>query len=467
MYLDSPPDAMIEEYDQRYKKRKKTDREWRGDVTDDFFNRMLPEIHEDKIKVRDLLIDGTREFGKTTMACAIAEQLVLRIEELGHSYNIITVRSFKQVFKQLNTAPYQIILIDDARKFNRRLSEESMNNFQEIRHIFEKLVSSGVIICIWMIQDSYRLEREVRDQMVAMAYKNLKMSNYYRRDLVETLGYEIGKKAISILGSWSEAKIDRDNYSVLDNAILVTESWVGIISITESDNSEWRPYKPITNEKGIVFPEPAPDEVCLIPSKEWRHLSGEYQFLEFDRFSNMPLIKYGLENWEEIYREKQWAEVQKVKQHHVEAFAMWIIDGISMPNIAAEFGLSSRQALGNDYKAGGWFSYVREELIGHLVEYLLTMDGEYYENYKIIAGQGKVDLLSPDKKKAIEIKVRQQHETPTFEMLSGQMIQYLEGDSHECELCMCILTKKKAMFKVYKIGKLDKTAKKNSKEGFV
>ena len=64
--------------------------------------------------------------------------------------------------------------------------------------------------------------------------------------------------------------------------------------------------------------------------------------------------------------------------------------------------------------------------------------------------------MSPDKDKAIEVKVREQRETPTAKMLSGEMLKLLEEGFH-CELCYCIIRYGKAVFKTYKITKTPKT----------
>ena len=47
---------------EHYEPQKPQDRYWSGDVTEKLLNRICPEIFQDEVDVRDLLIDGTRFF---------------------------------------------------------------------------------------------------------------------------------------------------------------------------------------------------------------------------------------------------------------------------------------------------------------------------------------------------------------------------------------------------------------------
>jgi hypothetical protein len=105
-------------------------------------------------------------------------------------------------------------------------------------------------------------------------------------------------------------------------------------------------------------------------------------------------------------------------------------------------------------------------MIGHLLEYLLVQEGAYYDGYKIIAGKSHIDLFSEKENKAIEVKSRGDSTTPNIDMLSKEMKHMLEEGNIDCELCLCIIKKSKALFIIYQITKKAKKAKKEEIEGF-
>jgi len=444
-------------------KSKQEERTWEGDVTDKLLNRICPEIYPDEVDVRDLIIDGARGFGKTTKACKIAENCAARIEDFGHTWNKISVRSFQQVIPLFTTDPYQIVMIDDARRFNAKMTKELANEFNELRHEFEKIVSEGVIIIIWMIQDAYLIEREFRDQMCAIMYCSLKRSNWMRRDIRETVGQEYYLTVINMLQRITSGKYDEGSRRVLSNAIVVTETWMGYVYLEKSENPAWQPYKELTNEEGIKFLEP---DLSASASTHiaWKLDSGDYTFEEIERFDVLSLILWGLNNWHKLLEVRDVPEIKKLEQKHIDAYTMWI-QGTAATKIGSEFGVT-RQAINGKYDQAGWIAIVQFEFIGHLLEWVLTQPGAPYENYTWVAGTGRVDLLSPDKTKAIEVKAREQYETPNVKMISGEMQKMLEEESHECELCQVVINKKQCLLMKFNIVKKDKYDKEKAIEGF-
>ncbi|MCG3257792.1 MAG: hypothetical protein KAU62_16925 [Candidatus Heimdallarchaeota archaeon] len=428
------------------KLKRKTKREWRGDVTAAFFNRLVPPVEEGKVKVRDLLIDGSREMGKSTKACGIAKIACLEIiQERGYSYNLITVRSFKQVTQFFTTDPYQVVMIDDALRYSRKLSKEVADTFEEIRHAYEKIAATGVIIVLWMVQEAYRIDREVREQMTAgIMICNLKLSNWFIDDLSRFVGPNLADKILNMLGGWIEDKLDGHNDAILVNAIIITHTWIGKVVIQMPEEPEWLPYKEFTNEQGIRFLEPEKESVPLA----LKHLSGDFTFKLKEEFSDIPLILEALSNWETIKKERR-ITTKKLKQKHIEVF-MLKLKGWTVNSIAAKYSVSD-SAISNDYDNNGWEAIVRREIIGYLLEWCMVQEGGYYENYKMIAGTGKVDLLSPGKDLAVEIKCRNRLTTPNHKMFSKEMLEMLETGSTECELCVCVVNKNIGLFRIYSI----------------
>lgn len=431
-----------------------SDKEWRGNATEALINRLCPELIEGVILDRSLLIDGHRQFGKTTTACRLAFDFVNLIQERGCTYNLIPVRSFAQVKHMLNEANYQVILIDDARRYNKKMNDESINDLQEIRHIFEELQETGCVIVIWIIQDSYRLDREVREQLSGIMYKALKLTNWSINDLVQLMGHKLAPRARRLLSGWLEGVMDDNNLKLLSRAIIITHTWCGYINLPPAPIPEFIPFKPITNEKGIKFLEPTEEDIKQMT--QWKHCSEDVTFTLINEFDGLELIVRGLQNWENIVNERN-ITLKRLRQKHIEAFLL-NVQGSTKTSIAEEYNIT-RQALDLKTERGGWLTTVRAEFIGHMLEHQLIQPHAYYETFDIIAGNGRVDLMSNDKKKAIEVKARQQYETPRKEMLSKEMLHLLEEENVRCELCLCIIRKGTVLFKIYEISKNDKNAK--------
>lgn len=190
-----------------------------------------------------------------------------------------------------------------------------------------------------------------------------------------------------------------------------------------------------------------------IISKPYAETRGDYQLLVVDEFINNEVILEALYNWKHI-KEKLNLTTKHLKQRHIDAFIKYM-QGIDAETIGDMKGVSA-SAITNKYSESGWLATVRTEILGHLIEYQLTQGGQYYENYKRIAGNARVDLLSPDKSKAIEVKTRWQKETVTEKMYSKEMIKLLD-EGVSCELCSINIRYNKAFFKIYKITKIAKS----------
>lgn len=417
-------------------------REWLSNKCyEQLLNRIFYPVYEDNIEFISILIDGSPGSGKTSKAGTIIEDLIVRIEEEKKSYNIIPIEYILQAADYYEPTNYNIVVIDDAIEYNEKLAKKAKADFNRVRHVFKAKTSrtNGVVIFIWTVQDGFRLEKHVRKQLRAYIFNSCP-SDESDEWFIDRMTCN---KGMALLRNWEYKLHDEHAIHYKGRCVISTPSWAGWCNIELPKTEFFR------NLKDHVIRHEQSENISV----KWDKVSGDYRFQEIERFDNIPLVVWGLENWQKVLQERTIPEVQKLKQKHIDAFILKL-QGMSSPAIAEEFGLSSRQAIDNSYEYGGWLAIVRTEFIGHLLEWLLHQEGSYYEGYTWIAGVGRVDLLSPDKKKAIEVKARQDYETPSHTMLSNEMKKMLDEDSHECELCQVIIRKNKCMFIIFKIDQI-------------
>ncbi len=280
-------------------------------------------------------------------------------------------------------------------------------------------------------QDIYLITKKLRSTVHVDIYKNAPTNDHDKGKLAKKIGIIALKKLDKI----SNEVFKKHNYEALSECVAATICGdIGFIT-----------YDLISSEDSLITEIEAEAE----PVNNFKITDGDYQFAEIKEFEGNEMIIQALYDWKSI-KKKINLKTKKLQQKHIEAFIKYL-QGHPYSKIAEMFNVTDG-ALTNGYNNSGWMAIVRTELIGHLVEYQLTQQGEYYAGYKRIAGNARVDLMSPDKDKAIEVKVREQRETPTAKMLSGEMLKLLEEGFH-CELCYCIIRYGKAVFKTYKITK--------------
>jgi len=133
---------------------------------------MFPPIPENCIRFRHIVLFGQPESGKTTMLRNLAEVAV-------HTYNgqADEYQAFRYIFgtdnrvvnikagyrlgdllTHIDDRPVQLLIVDDAARCahaRRGMSDEiveDIKDFYEIRHIFERKRSNGIVIVIWSVQ---------------------------------------------------------------------------------------------------------------------------------------------------------------------------------------------------------------------------------------------------------------------------------------------------------------------------
>jgi hypothetical protein len=426
-------------------------REWRKNVKDDFYNRTISPIFSDRIEYIGWLFDGGKGSGKSTKGCSIYEKILKDVsseiifeENYVHSpeVNLIPVRSLKQVFPLLNAKLYQVIIVDDASRFNKALIEEVKQDFNEIRHIYGELTGEGVIILLFMCQDLFQLAKFLRKDLSGFCYNDAPQDesdqNYIDR---QTCG-----KGMNYLTNWTSKVKDDKNISFLSKCVVSTESWAGYMTIPRSKDKKFRPWQKHANPVGIKFLEPSEQSATI------DFTDGEYLFEEIERVCILKGLIGALENYDSIVQERK-ITTNKLNSDHVKAFILYL-KGMTYDNIGEEQDPKvTASAIGNDYNNSGWIAIVREELIGHVMEWVLVQNQAYYENYSIIAGKGRVDLLSPDKQKAIEVKSRKRKGNPKKEHLSKEMKRILSEGVISCELAFCEVKSKLANCVIYSIVK--------------
>jgi len=424
-------------------------REWRGNVKEDFLNRLHFPIFEDNIEYIGTLFDGGKGRGKSKKMERTAEELVIRFLEEQTTYNIIPVRSVSIAHHYFQPTDYQIVMIDDPTYYDKKLTQEAVADFNRMRHIFKKLRTSGTLITMWTCQDSYQLGKVLRKDLSNNVYVDWPSDNY-SQDYIRRRTHP---RAETLLKDWTKLIRDDHRIEFKGKCIISNESWCGYANFKLPETEFFI---------NLEYIDIQPEETVKVKTA-LRHSSGEYDFTPVEEFHDLESILDSLANWDYVKKSRK-IKTAKLKTKHIEAYILKL-QGWTINNIASEYGVSDT-ALTNSYAYGGWFSIVQTELIGHLLEWALVQEGRYYEGYKMIAGNGRVDLLSQDKSKAIEVKCRNRITTPSKDMLSGEMQEMLEKDSHECELCLCITNKNLGLFRVYKITKSPQKDKEEKKANF-
>jgi hypothetical protein len=375
--------------------------------------------------------------GKTSLYRFIGKKA---LEHYGaDNVNPLVSTDMDALIEGINAQAVQILFLDDAGLETQSVAETLVAKFTFVRHIFEEKrkaigKKNGVIIILFAVQDYFLLAKKLRSTLHIEIFKHAPTNKSDIGKIKEFLG----DLAIKVLIKISKKIFEEHKYEWLSTCIAKTISGrVGYFY-----------YDFIPRDDSVLI-EVEPKEKIPV---SFSTSDGDYRFTELKEFTNNNMIIEALYNWESI-KKKIKLKTKRLKQIHIDAFIKFM-KGDSPETIADHFNRTS-STITNDYENSGWLATVRTEILGHLVEYQLTLPGEYYAGYKRIAGNARVDLMSPDKDKAIEVKVRRQRETPTSKMLSGEMLRILE-DGFPCELCYCIVRSNTAIFKIFKIFKESK-----------
>ncbi len=411
------------------------------DITPDVISILFPPIPEGaNIQFRSSQVFGIMGLGKTSLYRALAVFAYKNYNSNLKNINLISHESLDVLIDNIDSKSVQVLFVDDAGLENHAAAKELIGKFTRIRHIFaekRKAIGkkNGVIVVLFAVQDIYLITKKLRSTVHVDIFKNAPTNDHDKGRLAK----KIGLAAIKKLDSISNDVFKKHKYEALSECVVSTIcSDVGFIT-----------YDLILEEDSIITEIEAEAE----PVNIFETTDGDYNFLELREFSGNEMIIRSLYNWKFI-KKKINLETKKLKHKHTEAFIRYLKKD-SASEIADKFKVSD-SSITNNYDDSGWLAIVRTEIIGHLIEYQLTQPGEYYAGYKRIAGTGRIDLLSPDKSKAIEVKMRKQRESPTYKMLSGEMFKLLKEGFH-CELCYCVIRSNEAVFKTYQITQTPQT----------
>jgi hypothetical protein len=410
------------------------------DITKDVISILFPPIPKgDNIQFRSSQVYGIMGTGKTSLYRSMGFFAWLKYFSDLKNVNLIIHESLDVLMANIDSKPVQVLFVDDAGLENQDAAKKLISKFTRIRHIFEEKrknigKKNGVIVVFFAVQDIYLITKKLRSTVHVDIYKNAPTNDHDKNKLAK----KIGLVAIKKLDDISDQVFKKHNYEALSECVAST-----ICGDTGFITCDF-----ISSDDSIITEIEAEAE----PINNFKITKGDYELYEIDEFINTELIIRALVNWEFI-KEKIGLETKLLQQRHIDAFKKYL-EGYGLESIGDELGVSGA-AIGNNYENRGWLAIVREEILGHLIEYQLTQPGEYYEFYTRIAGTGRIDLLSPDKSKAIEVKSRWQKETITGDMFSTEMKKLLE-EGFPCELCSCVTRYNKAFFKIYQILKKPK-----------
>jgi len=144
------------------------------------------------------------------------------------------------------------------------------------------------------------------------------------------------------------------------------------------------------------------------------------------------------------------AKTKKFKRKHMETWIQYYRDHVSVDHLAEQLGLKSKSSFTNSYAQGGWFSIIKEELLGHVVEEALTLN--YYPSYKVIGDKTEPDLIKDNI--MIEVKARSRREPPNVNMLNQKEIDHFT-DQGELQLWLVSFKPGKYMLEFYSVQKKD------------
>jgi hypothetical protein len=152
-----------------------------------------------------------------------------------------------------------------------------------------------------------------------------------------------------------------------------------------------------------------------------------------------------------LSRTRSRIKTKKLKEKHFEAWVWYYRDHVSVDMLADQWGMKSKSIFTNNYKQGGWFAIVKEELLGHLVED--TLVETYYEGFQVIGGNTQPDLVKDDIQ--VEVKTRTRREPPKTEMFNQNELQHLKNGG-KLELCLVSFQPRQCVLEIYDITEIQK-----------
>lgn len=172
-----------------------------------------------------------------------------------------------------------------------------------------------------------------------------------------------------------------------------------------------------------------------------------YLFELINTEENPEIPKIMLTYVDQVKKERKF---KKLRDHHLEAWMMFHLEGIQASGIAKNFK-RTRACILNNYRAGGWFAIVDTEIAGYLAEYAVR--DVYYPNLTVYSGNENPDLCDDLDKPTImvEIKKRDEKKAPVVDMLSTKEIEFIISGG-EGRLVIVVMTCGKTVVEQYKVN---------------
>ncbi|MCG3255133.1 MAG: hypothetical protein KAU62_03515, partial [Candidatus Heimdallarchaeota archaeon] len=290
MIIDPPPEALIEKYDQKFKRRNLRAREWKGECKEDFLNRLHFPIFEDNIEYIAFLFDGGKGRGKSKKMERTAEILIERFEEEDSTWNLIPVRSTSIAHKYFADADYNLVLIDDPTVYDKKLTKEAVDNFNRMRHIFKLIRKSGVLIIMWTVQDAYQLGKILRKDTSGTVYVDWPSDEFDQNQVRRNCH----PQAEPLLKTWTTKIRDEHKIEFKGRCIITTESWTGYANFELPKTERFQDF-----EKQYI--EPEQDETISLSNFDSEGIDFSYPV--FDKVDVTDLITLALDQRKEIMQQ--------------------------------------------------------------------------------------------------------------------------------------------------------------------
>jgi len=175
--------------------------------------------------------------------------------------------------------------------------------------------------------------------------------------------------------------------------------------------------------------------------------SGELIFKKTQEIDDIEFVNEVYKAAIEIFEGRK-ISFYKLRREMIDAWYDYYYKGMTMDATADKYGLNHETTLTNAYKSGGWFSVVREEILGYAVEIALTRT--YLKGFKVVGGNNPnmPDLINgetPEKSDVwVEVKSRHRDTYPTADMINRAEREFLQQNRGELYLIIFILRKKSA-----------------------
>ncbi|MGQ4915660.1 MAG: ATP-binding protein [Candidatus Asgardarchaeia archaeon] len=409
---------------------------------------LFPPIADDVVKFRSFLIEGVMESGKTTLLRFLAKKA---IQKYGNDVNVIGSDSFEILLENMNEKLVQLLILDDAFRYQGKLANSLVASLFEIRHIYEERFNreAGIIIVGSVIQRYWALDVNLRSKINVTFFKSCPFNKYD----IDALRAIIGNHGVRFLRKINREIFLRNNNKIKSFSVvkLNFEEEPGIFKSTfvskDEDPITWIMKKDLEQREITEVSDGIETEDYIIkPVKK----IDDPDFLQ-------QIIKAFPRTFHRLKKLYGNNPFKKFKTKHLEAWYNYYSTGASLDRIAEHYGVS-KSALINKYEQGGWFSIVDRELLGHLAEDALI--ATYFPDYKVVAGESEPDLISEDKKTIVEVKVRRRFEGPNINMLNKKELAMLEQG---WKLFLTIITyaPRKCTIHIYSVEKKGQSVQKS------